>query len=281
MAGNREYKSDVFSMLMEDRKNALQVYNAVNDSHYDDPELVEICSLDRGISLSIQNDAAFVLDASLSLYEHQSTVCPNMPLRSLLYVAGIWRTAIKKRDIFGRKLIKLPTPKFVVFYNGTEDQPEQYDLKLSDAFERQTDKPELELTCRVYNINQGKNREFLEKCPVLREYMTFVGYVRENLSEMGHENLKQAINMAIDRCIEENVLREFLIENRAEVVKVEQLDYTFERRLILGKEESREEGLNTVFDIMQKLKDGESKESLIGQGYEENVVDRAYTMLFN
>ena len=80
MAGNREYKSDVFSMLMEDKTNALEVYNALNDTSYDDPELVEMHTLDKGVSLSVRNDAAFVVDASLSIYEHQSTVCPNMPL---------------------------------------------------------------------------------------------------------------------------------------------------------------------------------------------------------
>ena len=85
MGGNREYKSDVFSMLMEDKKNALQVYNALNGTKYENPNEVEIVTLDRGISLTVRNDASFVLDSNLSIYEHQSTVCPNMPIRSLIY----------------------------------------------------------------------------------------------------------------------------------------------------------------------------------------------------
>lgn len=85
MTGNREYKSDVFSMLMNNKNNALEVYNAVNGSNYTDSSMVEICTLDKGISLSVRNDASFILDANLSVYEHQSTICPNMPVRSLIY----------------------------------------------------------------------------------------------------------------------------------------------------------------------------------------------------
>ena len=98
MTGNREYKSDVFSMLMNNKNNALEVYNAVNGSNYTDSSMVEICTLDKGISLSVRNDASFILDANLSVYEHQSTICPNMPVRSLIYftvtVQGIRRCEI-------------------------------------------------------------------------------------------------------------------------------------------------------------------------------------------
>jgi hypothetical protein len=227
---------------MEDRKNALQVYNAVNGSDYDNPELVEICTLDRGISLTISNDAAFVVDANLSIYEHQSTVCPNMPLRSLIYVTEILKPMARNDNIYGSRLLKIPTPKFAVFYNGTQEEPEQYEMKLSDAYEHPTDRPELELICKVYNINKGKNKELLENCPVLKEYMVFVDYVRQYNLEMGYDDLEKAINKAIDRCIEEGILKEFLTKCRAEVVKMTQLDYTFERQIMLEKKYSHEEG---------------------------------------
>ncbi|MDE6924431.1 MAG: hypothetical protein K2P59_04090, partial [Acetatifactor sp.] len=140
-----------FSMLMEDRNNALQLYNAVNRSEYADPEMVELHNLDKGISLTVRNDAAFVLDMSLSIYEHQSTVCPNMPVRSLIYFSAMLRQLVQNRSIYGRTLVKIPTPRFAVFYNGEEDQPEQYDLKLSDAFEKNMGTPELELVHRCIN----------------------------------------------------------------------------------------------------------------------------------
>ena len=115
-------------------------------------------------------------------------------------------------------------------------------MKLSDAFEKRTENPELELVCKVYNINFGKNKQLLEKCKVLREYMIFVDYVRYYHKEQEYDDLATAINRAVDRCIEEGVLADFLRENRAEVVKVTQLDYTFDRQIMLEREDAREEG---------------------------------------
>ena len=262
MAGNREYKSDVFGMLMEEPGYALEVYNALNHSDYRDPGLVEMCSLERGISLSVRNDAAFILDMNLSVYEHESTICPNMPLRALIYVTNILEQWVKKRNIYGRKLVKIPTPRFAVFYNGVE---EQYQLKLSDAYASMMEEPELELTCTVYNINSGKNRELLSECPVLEQYMVFVRYVREGLEIYPEKDLAKAIDGAIDRCIEEGVLREFLMKRREEVTKVTQLDYTFDRRIELEREDAREEALaeervNTERERKAKEEERQAKE---------------------
>ncbi len=267
MAGNREYKSDVFSMLMEDRNKALQLYNAVNRSDYADSEMIEFCNLEKGISLSVRNDAAFVLDMSLSIYEHQSTVCPNMPVRSLVYFAVMLKEIIKGRNIYGRKLVKIPTPRFAVFYNGDEDQPEQYDLRLSDSFEKPINQPEIELVCRIYNINNGKNEELLGRCPWLREYMTFVDYVRMYHRKGDDDDLRDAIEMAIDRCIEENVLEDFLRKRRLEVVKAMTLDYTFERQIMLEREDARAEGLQE--GRQEGLQEGHKKGH--EEGYREGM----------
>ena len=239
---NKEYKSDVFSMLLQDKKRAMEIYNAINGTDYDDPELVEMTTLDdKSFSLTVRNDASFILDANLSLYEHQSTYCPNMPLRDLLYFASIIQKQIKaqKRDIYGGRILKIPVPHFVVFYNGKEDAPDQYDLRLSDAFEKETKNPEIELVCHVYNINNGKNVPLLSKCQTLREYMYFVDMVRKNNEISG--NLEDAIEKAINQCMEENVLRDFLAQHREEVMHVMTLDYTFERRLEMQRAEAIED----------------------------------------
>ncbi len=262
MAGNREFKSDVFGMLMEEPKYALEVYNALNHSDYRDPELIEVCNLERGISLSVRNDAAFILDMNLSVYEHESTVCPNMPLRELIYVTNILEQWVKKQNLYGRKLVKIPTPRFAVFYNGVEEQRSQYQLKLSDAYANPMEAPELELTCTVYNINVGKNQALLSKCPVLRQYMIFIDYVREYLGKYPEKDLRKAINKAIDRCIREGVLREFLIRRRGEVTKVTQLDYTFDRRIELEREDARaEERVNTERERKAKEEERQAKEA--------------------
>ena len=238
MTENREYKSDTFSMLMQDRENALQVYNALNESSYDDPGSVEIVSLESGISLSIRNDAAFIVGTDFNIYEHQASYNPNMPTRALFYYATIMQEMLKKRDLYSTRLINIPTPHFVVFYNGVTDRPEIEVMKLSAAFEKPTDRPELELICTIYNINPDKNKELLQKCSILREYTSFVEAVRKNDRE-GNES---PVESAIKYCIENHILEKFLRERGAEVLKTMAIDMTFERREILIREEERSEG---------------------------------------
>ena len=264
---NKEYKSDVFSMLLQDKKRAMEIYNAINGTDYDDPELVEMTTLDdKSFSLTVRNDASFILDANLSLYEHQSTYCPNMPLRDLLYFASIIQKQIKaqKRDIYGGRILKIPVPHFVVFYNGKEDAPDQYDLRLSDAFEKETEDPEIELVCHVYNINNGKNVPLLSKCQTLREYMYFVDMVRKNNEISG--NLEDAIEKAINQCMEENVLRDFLAQHREEVMHVMTLDYTFERRLEMQRAEAIEDGERIGKEIGKEEKLSEQIRKIIQEG---------------
>lgn len=264
---NKEYKSDVFSMLLQDKKRAMEIYNAINGTDYDDPELVEMTTLDdKSFSLTVRNDASFILDANLSLYEHQSTYCPNMPLRDLLYFASIIQKQIKaqKRDIYGGRILKIPVPHFVVFYNGKEDAPDQYDLRLSDAFEKETKNPEIELVCHVYNINNGKNVPLLSKCQTLREYMYFVDMVRKNNEISG--NLEDAIEKAINQCMEENVLRDFLAQHRKEVMHVMTLDYTFERRLEMQRAEAIEDGERIGKEIGKEEKLSEQIRKKIQKG---------------
>ena len=236
MTENREYKSDVFSMLMEDKKNALQVYNALNGSSYDDPGLVELVNLEDAISLSIRNDAAFIVGASINIYEHQSSYNPNMPLRSLIYYATIMNKRVKKRDVLDSKPVKLPTPHFAVFYNGVGKRPDKEILKLSDLYEKPADSHELELLCTVYNINPDADKEILEKCSVLNEYTQFVETVRRNEAE-GIEN---PIEKAIEYCISNHILEKFLRERGKEVYNAMTLDMTFERRQEIWREEKEE-----------------------------------------
>ena len=254
--GNREYKSDVISMMLQISEYALDVYNAMNDSEYTDPDMIQIMRLENGISLSVRNDASFFISNYLNLYEHQSTYSPNAPLRFLIYLTSLLKKMIGKRDLYGRKRVQIATPHFAVFYNGTEKRPEKEVLKLSDAFINQMDAPEIELTVTVYNINPNNNMQLLAKSEVLRGYMIFVNHVRENLekqktlvqNETEHddteymEDLEAAINEAIDYCIEHHIMETFFRKNRSEVTKSMVLDYTWERREELIRAEEYEDG---------------------------------------
>ena len=249
MTENREVKSDVFSMLMEDKKNALEVFNTLNGSDYQDPELVEIKTLEKGISLTIRNDAAFIIDMNLNIYEHQSTYNPNMPTRALIYVAEIIKEIITNTDLFSRSKVLLPTPRFVVFYNGKERRPEEEELRLSDLFQNPTDNPELELICKVYNINSEKFPNVLDRCSVLKEYTEFIDKVRE--FELA--GCSKPIESAIDWCVGHHILEQFLQSRKPEVLKAMTLDMTFEHREVYIKAEAKAEG--KAEDIIELLLD--------------------------
>lgn len=218
--GNREYKSDVFSMMAKVPAYALDIYNAMNGTDYTNPNLVEILVLENGISLSVRNDASFFISNYLNLYEHQSTYSPNAPLRFLIYLTNLLMRLIKREDLYRKKLIKIETPHFVVFYNGKEKRPEREILKLSDSFMNPTKTPEIELTCTVWNINPDNNTELLAKSRVLSGYMYFVNRVRDNLEQQRtdgqEEDLEAAIYEAIDNCIENHAITNHLLfSNRA------------------------------------------------------------------
>ena len=200
---NRKYKDTIFRMLFKEKENLLSLYNAVNGTSYVDTDGLEITTLQDAVYMNYKNDVSFVFDFELNLYEHQSTVNPNMPLRDLIYVTTVLQGIIRDEDFYSSKLIKLPTPRFVVFYNGTEPQPHKQILRLSDAYEKQLDLPELELCVTVYNINYEENKELLEACKVLKEYAQYVAIVRKFAME---KPLEKAVEQAVDTCIKNGIL---------------------------------------------------------------------------
>ena len=117
---NRNYKDTVFRMLFSDRRNLLSLYNAISGAHYDDPEKLEIVTLENALYMGMKNDLAFIIDTELFLYEHQSTYNPNMPLRDLFYISSEYQKLVDKKSLYSSVLQKIPAPQFIVFYNGTE-----------------------------------------------------------------------------------------------------------------------------------------------------------------
>ena len=222
-------------MLMEDKANALQVYNALNGSSYKDPEMVEMVNLDKIIALSIRNDAAFIVGTDISIYEHQSSYNPNMPLRSLMYYSDILKGRVANRRLHRPQIVRIPTPHFAVFYNGKNDRPEVETMRLSAAFEKPTDEPELELVCTVYNINPG--RPILQKCSILNEYTQFVETVRKN----EEDEIESPIEKAIEYCIRHHILEDFLRKRGSEVINAMTIDMTFERQIEFMKEDIEQE----------------------------------------
>lgn len=198
------YKDRVFRLLFKEKKRLLELYNGLNGTNYSNEEELTVNTLENAIFIKMKNDLSFIIDSSMCLYEHQSSDCPNMPLRGFLYLADLYKKQIRDVDLSVSRLIKIPTPHYVVFYNGQNHKKEEFTMRLSDAFENDTDGC-LEMIVRVININFGYNQDLFRKCQSLYGYAYFVDRIRQNLAVM---ELRQAVESAVDECIERNILRE-------------------------------------------------------------------------
>ena len=221
-ATNRNYKDTVFRMLFSDRKNLLSLYNAVNQSNYNNPDDLEIVTLENAIYMGMKNDLAFIMDTNLYLYEHQSTYNPNMPLRDLFYICSEYQKLVDKKSLFSSTLQKIPAPNFIEFYNGSTAIADCTELRLSSAFEHLSGEPKLELIVTVLNVNEGHNAELMQHCNTLNEYAQYVARVRLYAADM---SLDQAVERAVDECIREGILAEFLTCNRNEVISMSIFEY--------------------------------------------------------
>ena len=167
---NQKHKDTVFRMLFSDKKHLLSLYNAVNETNYQNPDDLEI----------------------------------------------------DKSSLYASTPQKIPAPNFIVFYNGIEPFPDFSVSRLSDAYENLHGEPNLELVVKTFNVNEGHNYNLMEHCQTLREYSQFVAQVRQNKSTM---DLNTAINHAVDDCIKNNILADFLRKNRAEVISMSIFEY--------------------------------------------------------
>ena len=241
---NKKYKDTVFRKLFgENKENALSLYNAVNHTSYTNPDDLEYTTLEDVIYMKYKNDVSFLIDKTLSLYEHQSSYNPNMPLRGFLYYADLYRKLIHRSErLYSKHLLKIPRPHYIVFYNGSEKDLEEKrrTLRLSDAFETDTGAGEYEWTATMININRGKNQSIMDSCHVLYEYAVFVAKIKRYRDSMA---LKEAIDLAVRECIEENILRDFLEQHRREVCDMCLTEFDEKKYEDVLREEGREEGL--------------------------------------
>ena len=290
---NRNHKDTVFRMLFKEKARLLELYNGLNGTDYQDENELEIYTLENAIYMGMKNDVSFLLVSELNLYEHQSTYNPNMPLRNLLYIARQFEKYVLDKSLYSTKRIMLPTPSFVVFYNGMQDQPEKRILKLSDSYAKRTKKPGLELEVLQLNVNAGKNRRLMERSRTLREYSQYVACVRKH---MEREALAEAVEHAITECIQEGILREFLLNQRAEVTamsifeydeeeekrKLRETEYEFGREdglkegkkegLKQGKQEGRDELLILARKLLAQGRRGELDRALTEDGYLDQLL---------
>lgn len=206
---NRKHKDRLFRLVFQKKEDLLSLYNAVNGSSYKNADELEITTLDDVIYMGMKNDISFMIGSVLNLWEHQSTLNPNLPLRGLLYFSSLYRKYVEQNgiNIYSKKQQLIPTPQYIVFYNGENDAPENWELKLSDAFilpeSFSNQVPCLELTIRVLNINHSKNRAIMEQCQKLKEYAEFIEEIRKQRTN--GLSMQEAVDTAVRICVKHGI----------------------------------------------------------------------------
>lgn len=262
---NRKHKDRLFRFAFQEKKDLLELYNAINNTDYQNPDDLIITTLEDVIFLGVKNDLSFIIGDHLNLYEHQSTWNNNMPLRGLIYFASLYQEFVEQNDcnLYGRRKIMLPFPQYIVFYNGEDDKPDQIELSLSDAFQKPEKDliPSVDCRVRVLNINRGHNRELMEKCRRLREYSEFIAQIRAGLKE--GLSIKNAINIAMDNCQEQGVLTDLLSRCRTEVLHMLLTEYDEKKTMDYLHREAREIGQEIGEKLGQEI--GEKRGREIGE----------------
>lgn len=220
LRNNRKYRDVLFRQLFRDKKDLLDLYNALNGSTYQNPEELEVVTMEDVIFMKMKNDLSFMIGNTLNLR------------------------------------VELPTPVYIVFYNGSRMQTDNLVLYLSDSFSGGRGSGCLECTCEVLNINRGYNQALMEKCHRLWEYSEFSSEIEENIKRgMRRE---EAIHTAIDTCIEKGILKDILIKQKAEVLHMILTEYDEKKHFRTlyreGMERGREEGREELLRELVKKK---------------------------
>ena len=145
----------------------------------------------------------------------------------------------RNENLYGTKTVQIPPPEFVIFYNGEKDMPEETLLKLSDMYGVKVKDPKLELEAVMLNISGSNNSRLKEACRTLKDYAVYTDKIRLYSKE---QTLEEAVEKAINECIAENVLKDFLTKHRAEAKAMSIFEYDQEKHIRQEREEAWEEG---------------------------------------
>jgi hypothetical protein len=249
---NTKYKNSVFTALFNDEDKLRELYAALEGIEYDPNLRITINTLEDVLYMDRINDLSFTVgDKMVFVIEHQSTLNQNMPLRILSYIARVYEKIIPRRALYKTALIRIPKPEFIVVYNGLEEAPEKWEMRLSDAFIglEADEKTALDLTVTAYNINYGQNEELLQNSEYLSGYAQFIAKVRENEAAMP---LEKAVPEAIRYCIKKGILSSFLEEHSSEVQNMIYGDWDLDEAKEFWREEGETIGANKVLELMEQ-----------------------------
>ena len=262
---NRQYKDRLFKAIFgrdteESKRWRLELYNALNGTSYTDPDALEVNTIENVIYITMRNDISFLVDSQMNLYEQQSTRNPNMPLRGLMYFAQLYQIYLTQRgkSLFSSKLVKIPTPKFIVFYNGSENEAGRWSMKLSDAFIREDKSGSFEWTADVINMNPKAkiNSPLQKKCKPLYDYIRYVYRIKQSLKSGSGK--VEAVDEAVKWAIKEKLLDGFFKKQKAEVTGMSLTEFDEEEFKRVCREDGYEDGVydKSIEDAENFLKEG-------------------------
>ena len=278
---NVKHKDRLFRFIFKDKESLLTLYNAVNESDYTDVDALEIYTMENFVYMGMKNDLSFLIDWNMNVFEHQSTYNPNMPLRGFLYMAAAFKRYIElqRLDLYGSKQLRLPVPRYYVFYNGLKEMADEETLYLTDSMEAASgpEKSCAQFSAHMVNINKGRNTQIMQRCPLLYEYSLFVAEVRKRTTQ--NRPLREAIEEAVDYCIAHDILADILRANKAEVTNMcleeydeafhiaSEKEISFEEGRLEGlksaeKERLRAEALDLQVAVLTRKLRGETEESI-------------------
>ena len=249
MKANNKYKNSMFTMLFSEPDLLRELYCALGGVSLPPDTPVTINTLENVLFMGQYNDISFEIGGKLVvLIEHQSTINRNMALRLLMYIGRVYEKIVDNSALYAEKRVLIPRPEFFVLYNGTDPLPDQEINRLSESFEKlkdlglvEKDIPSLELTVKIININDGRNKEIVERCKKLSEYSAFVAKIRAFDKKLG--NMEEAIKRTVIFCEKHGILKEFLRLHAGEVLSMLMTEWNLDDAIAVARKESHEEGL--------------------------------------
>ena len=239
----RQYQDSVFRAYFNNADRLRELTGALHGRTYTADDAVEIVTLEGTFLSQVKNDISFLLAGRYLVFiEHQSTPNENMPLRCLYYVCEQLREEIDSSLLYRNRSVLLPAPEFHVFYTGTKELPEEFDMRFSDAYRHEGDeKVYLELLVTVHNVVYHAQKALLMKSRALHDYSCFIGEIKTNVA--AGMPLPNAIRAAMRTCIERDIMRAFLEEHAREVVDMVNFEWNQELFEAAKVEEGLEQGL--------------------------------------
>lgn len=258
---HRNYKDSVFRKLFSEKENAIELYNAVAGTNYGPDTPIRFLTLENILVDGSINDLEFEIDGRrVAFAEAQSTI----PYRLLGYTSRSLDQILAEADIYARKAVQIPPMEYYEFYSGHTPWNKKY-LRLSENYMETPSINSMELVAKVISLWYDEDREMnevLRRSPTLRGYQTLVQYVEKEISKMG--NLDLAIAHAVNRCIREGYLTDFLTKYKTEVEKMILGGRTQEDWIRVVRKNERAEGrADMLRDIKAMVEKGASFEEAV------------------